>query len=66
MDAVLEEIKTLRGDVKARIGQGLQEISVAAERISPEVIRAFGAFHAQVRNCQYIMILLFILQLHGS
>ena len=48
MDLVLEEIKTLREDVKARVGQGLQGISVAAERISAEVISELGAFHTQV------------------
>lgn len=48
MDLVLEEIKVLREDVKARVGQGLQGLSVAAERISAEVISELGAFHTQV------------------
>jgi kinesin family protein 11 len=48
MDAVLEEIKTLREDVKARVGEGLQGLSAAAERISAEVISELGAFHTQV------------------
>jgi kinesin family protein 11 len=48
MDVVLEEIKTLREDIKARVGQGLQGLSVAAERISAEVMSELGAFHTQV------------------
>jgi kinesin family protein 11 len=48
MDSVLEEIKTLREDVKNKVGQGLQGLSVAAERISAEVISELGAFHTQV------------------
>ena len=48
MDAGLEEIKTLREDVKARVGEGLQGLSAAAERISAEVISELGAFHTQV------------------
>lgn len=50
MDVVLEEIKTLREDVKARVGQGLQGLSVAAERISAEVISELGAFHTQLHG----------------
>jgi kinesin family protein 11 len=48
MDLVLEEIKTLREDVKTKVGKGLEGISVAAERISAEVISELGAFHTQV------------------
>jgi kinesin family protein 11 len=48
MDNVLEEIKTLREDVKTRVGQGLQGLSAAAERISAEVVSELGAFHSQV------------------
>lgn len=48
MNIVLEEIKTLREDVKARVGEGLQGLAVAAERISAEVISELGAFHTQV------------------
>jgi kinesin family protein 11 len=50
MDAVLEEIKTLREDVKTRVGQGLQGLSVAAERISAEVVSELGAFHTQLHG----------------
>ena len=48
MDTVLEEIKTLREEVKSRVGEGLQGLSVAAERISAEVISELGAFNTQV------------------
>lgn len=50
MDAVLEEIKTLREDVKTRIGQGLQALSMAAERISAEVVGELGVMHAQLHS----------------
>ncbi|TVY78266.1 Kinesin-like protein bimC [Lachnellula suecica] len=50
MDAVLEEIKTLREDVKTRVGQGLQGLSVAAERISAEVVSELGTFHTQLHG----------------
>jgi kinesin family member 11 len=50
MDLVLEEIKTLREDVKTRVGEGLQGLSVAAERISAEVISELGAFHTQLHG----------------
>jgi kinesin family protein 11 len=45
---VLEEIKILRDDAKTRVGEGLQGLSVAAERISAEAISELGAFHTQV------------------
>jgi kinesin family protein 11 len=52
MDRILEEIKILREEVKTRVGQGLHGLSVAAERISAEVISELGAFHTQVSsNC---------------
>ena len=47
---MLGEIKTLREEVKGRVGQGLQGLSVAAERISAEVISELGAFHTQLRG----------------
>jgi kinesin family protein 11 len=50
MDAVLEEIKTLREDVKTRVGHGLQGLSVAAERISAEVVSELGAMHTQLHE----------------
>ncbi|KAL3418098.1 kinesin related protein 2 [Phlyctema vagabunda] len=50
MDSVLEEIKVLREDVKTKVGQGLEGISVAAERISAEVISELGSFHTQLHT----------------
>ena len=50
MDSVLEDIKTLREEVKTRVGEGLQGLSVAAERISAEVISELGAFHTQLHG----------------
>ncbi|KAG9187778.1 hypothetical protein G6011_05649 [Alternaria panax] len=48
MDQVLEEIKTLREDVKTKIGVGLDELSAAAETISANIITELDAFHTQV------------------
>lgn len=48
MNDVLEEIKDLREEVKQRVGEGLNGLSAAAERISKEVIGEFTEFHAQV------------------
>ncbi len=49
MNVVLEEIKILREDVKRKVGEGLSGLSIAAGRISAEVINELGAFHTQVR-----------------
>ena len=48
MNVVLEEIKTLREEVKREVGEGLEGLSTAAGRISAEVINELGAFHTQV------------------
>lgn len=48
MNDVLEEIKVLREDVKSKVGEGLNGLSVAAGRISAEVINELGGFHTQV------------------
>ncbi len=48
MNEVLEEIKTLREDVKHKIGAGLDELSAAAETISANIITELEAFHTQV------------------
>jgi kinesin family member 11 len=48
MNEVLEEIKVLREEVKGKVGQGLNGLSAAAERISKEVIHEMTDFHAQV------------------
>jgi kinesin family protein 11 len=48
MNLVLEEIKTLREDVKRGISEGLDNLSAAAGRISAEVINELHVFHSQV------------------
>lgn len=50
MNQVLEEIKTLREDVKTKIGAGLDELSAAAETISANIITELDAFHTQVHS----------------
>ncbi|KAH7078326.1 P-loop containing nucleoside triphosphate hydrolase protein [Paraphoma chrysanthemicola] len=50
MNEVLEEIKTLREDVKQKIGAGLDELSGAAETISASIITELEAFHTQVHS----------------
>ncbi|KAF2271065.1 kinesin-domain-containing protein [Lojkania enalia] len=48
MDEVLEEIKTLREDVKQKVGAGLNELSAAAENISANIMTELDAFHTQL------------------
>ncbi|RAL11897.1 putative kinesin family protein (BimC) [Aspergillus homomorphus CBS 101889] len=48
MNEVLEEIKVLREEVKAKVGEGLNGLSAAAARISKEVIGEFADFNAQL------------------
>lgn len=48
MSNVLEEIKILRDEVKANIGEGLQVLSTAAAKISAEVISELDEFHTQL------------------
>jgi kinesin family protein 11 len=50
MNGVLEEIKTLREDVKTKVGEGLQGLSAAAEKISGEVISELEHFHTQLHT----------------
>lgn len=48
MNEVLEEIKVLREEVKGKVGEGLNGLSAAAERISEEVISELTEFHTEV------------------
>lgn len=48
MNQVLEEIKVLREEVKGKVGEGLKGLSVAAARISGEVISELEQFHTQL------------------
>ena len=52
MNEVLEEIKTLRQDVKQRVGEGLDGLSAATQRISAGVIAELEGFHTQVCDFQ--------------
>lgn len=54
MNDVLEEIKVLREDVKGKVGQGLNGLSAAAERISKEVIDEMTDFHTQVCQSYFV------------
>ena len=51
LNLVLEEIKTLRDDVKQKVGMGLDELSVAAKRISEGIMAEVDAFQTQVSRC---------------
>jgi len=48
MDGVLEEIKTVRDHIKLRVGESLQSIASAAERIAADVLSELGLFHSHV------------------
>ena len=50
MNEVLEEIKVLREEVKAKVGEGLNGLSAAAARISGEVIAELDQFHTQLHT----------------
>ncbi|KAF7557213.1 hypothetical protein G7046_g6095 [Stylonectria norvegica] len=50
MDEVLEEIKVVRDTVKERVGESLQAISGAAERISADVLNEMTGFHSQLHT----------------
>ena len=48
MDEVLEEIKVIRDNVKGHVGESLQAISKAAEKIAADVVNEMTGFHSQV------------------
>ncbi|OAA46958.1 kinesin related protein 2 [Metarhizium rileyi] len=50
MDDVLDEIKVVRDTVKEKVGQRLQVMSQAAEKISGDVLQEMTNFHAQLHN----------------
>ncbi|KAK6429842.1 Kinesin-related motor protein, partial [Oleoguttula sp. CCFEE 5521] len=50
MNAVLEEIKTLREDVNSNVGSGLDDMSNAAQRISAGIAAELTAFHSQLQT----------------
>lgn len=59
VNVVLEEIKTLREDVKREVGAGLNDLSAAAQRISAGIAAELETFHTQVRitlpNCKTLL-----------
>lgn len=50
MNGVLEEIGTLRNDVKEKVGAGLNDLSAAAQRISAGIATELDAFHGQLQD----------------
>jgi kinesin family protein 11 len=50
MNEVLEEIGTLREDVKHKVGAGLNDLSAAAQRISAGIATELDAFHGQLED----------------
>lgn len=50
LNKVLEEIQTLREDVKEKVGSGLNDLSVAAGRISAGISTELDAFHSQLQD----------------
>ncbi|PHH54042.1 Kinesin-like protein bimC [Ceratocystis fimbriata CBS 114723] len=50
MDGVLGEIREVRDAVKQRVGESLNEISKAAERIAADVLEEMAAFHNQLHS----------------
>lgn len=50
MDQVLEEISTLREDVKQKVGAGLNDLSAAAQRISAGIANELDTFHHQLEQ----------------
>jgi kinesin family protein 11 len=50
LNKVLEEIRTLREDVKEKVGTGLNDLSVAAGRISAGISTELDAFHSQLQD----------------
>jgi kinesin family protein 11 len=50
MNVVLQEIGTLRDDVKQNVGAGLNDLSAAAQRISAGIATELGDFHGKLQE----------------
>ncbi|TKA61241.1 hypothetical protein B0A55_12216, partial [Friedmanniomyces simplex] len=50
MNHVLEEMSTLREDVKQKVGAGLTDLSSAAQRISAGIANELDVFHGQLQD----------------
>lgn len=61
MNEVLEEISTLREDVKQKVGDGLNELSAAAEKISASIITELDKFQSEVGHhpCPFAVLFLY-------
>lgn len=49
LNQVLQEVKLLRGEVKQKVGTGLEDLNAAAQRISAGIMGEIEEFHTQVR-----------------
>ena len=49
INGVLEEIRTLREDVKSKVGAGLNDMSAAAQKISAGIATELDTFHGQLQ-----------------
>ena len=50
VNAVLDEIKLLREEVKNKVGAGLNDLSAAAEKISAGILTEIDTFHTQLHG----------------
>lgn len=50
VDGVLEEIRTVRTHIQDRVGESLQAIASAAERIAEDVLSELSTFHGQLHT----------------
>ncbi|KAF2671781.1 kinesin-domain-containing protein [Microthyrium microscopicum] len=50
LSEVLGEVASLREDVKAKVGAGLEDLGVAAQRISAGIMKEIQAFHADLHT----------------
>jgi len=50
INRVLQEIGTLREDVKHKVGAGLNDLFAAAQRISAGIASELGSFHSQLQD----------------
>jgi len=50
LTAVLEELKTLRDEVKDKVGAGLNDLGAAAQRISVGILSEIDDFHSQLHG----------------
>lgn len=66
MDDVLEEIKVVRDNIKHRVGESLEAIAAAAEKITSDVVGELTTFHDQVLSIVFLLPLSFANRLLSS